>query len=465
MSLTGADIIARLLSTVLSVYIARSMGASVFGQLAFAIAFTNYFNLFSDFGLTTLGIREIARDKSQTPSFATNITALQVWLSLILIGVLGGLLFFMPLEINLKWLTFLVGLSMLPGAFSLTYVFQAYEKMEFTALVRILTQILTVVTAFALIYFTKNILALPIVQFLVGLLSALLIYYLLKRFIYFSWSQIEFAKIRFLFRLAIPFVISGLAIQIYYSLDSIILQFLKGSTVVGYYSAGYKVVLLLIGFAGFFQTAIYPTLTNFLKADLEKANELVARTSKLLIFICLPIAVGGTVLAPKIISFLYGNAYTESILPFQILIWSIFTIYVNVSFGATLLAAGRERQYTKSAVMGAALNLIFNLVLIPKFSLVGAAIATMITEFYVLISLYYYSSKVIKVSILKNLIQAFFTAVAMGAILVFLDLNVLVLITLGAVLYFSAVFIFRFLDKNDFDFILTFFRERGVIHD
>ena len=462
LSLGVADVVVRLSSAALTIYIARYLGVEAFGQLAFASAFASYFVLFSTFGLPTLAIREIAKNRQSTNFLATNITALQLGLAVLATLLLTVSLFFIPLEKDLKLLTFLVGLSMVPNALGMGYVFEAREKMEFAALARVITQIIAVTLSFVLIYTTRNILVLPAQQFLTSLFGAIVILCLLKKYFAFALTKINIQLIKRLTKQAVPFVISALAIQLYYSLDSIILQFMKGSEVVGYYTAGYKIVLILIALAGFFQSAIYPTLSSILKDNRKKAISLVGHTSKLFIFLSLPLAMGGTILAPKIIELIYGLNYNPSILPFQIFIWSVFTIYANVSFGVTLLAGGRENKYTKTAVIGAALNLLFNLLLIPKFGLVGAAISRMVTEFYVVISLYRYALEVINVAVLKNLSQAFFAATVMGLILSRLDLSVILSVIIGAGLYFGVMIAFKFIVAEDVRSILFLFKKDNI---
>lgn len=461
LSLSLAEVVSKVLSAALSIYVARYLGVEVFGQLAFATALTAYFTLFADFGLTTLGVREIAKNRGGTGYLAMNILVLQLGLVFLLLILLGFLLFFMPLSDNLKILTFLFGLSMLPGALSLSYIFQAHERMEITALVRVLTQLITVVFSFLLIYLWRDVLVLPLTQLLGGLVGAAFIFYLLKRYIALSLTGFDWERVKILFKQALPFVGSALAVTIYYNIDSVILQLIKGSEVVGYYNASYKIVLLLVGFAVYFQAAVYPTLVNLLKYNVEKAQYLLRALSKLLIFASLPVAIGGTVLAQRIIELVYGVNYGQSILPFQILIWSVFTIYVNVSFGVTLLAGGREKQYLKCVGTGAILNLLLNVLLIPKFSLIGAAVATIITEVYVLAAIYYYAHAVLNIPLFEDLYRALLAASLMGFFVAVLNLNTVFLIVLGAVLYLAILLTFNFVSKRDLQLVFEFVKMRS----
>lgn len=265
LSLSGSDIVARLLGSILTIYIARTLGAGVFGQLSFALAFTSYFSFFSDFGLTTLGIREIAKDKRKTASYGTNILTLQLILAFILILVVSVILYFLPLSPRIKIITFLFSLSIIPGALNMAYIFQAHEKMEYVAIGKIIAQLGYVIVGFIFIYLFKDILVLPIVSLVAAFIGSGVIFYLLRKKIQFAWSRIDWQAIKNLIKKALPFVIAALAVQIYYNMDSIMLQFMKGEVVVGLYNSAYKIILLIITFGFFVAGAFFPLISNAFK--------------------------------------------------------------------------------------------------------------------------------------------------------------------------------------------------------
>ena len=130
-SLTLAEGVTRACAILLFIYTARVLGVTSFGELAFATAVISFFTFFADFGLTTLGIREIARHKKETDSYGTNILLFQVLFTLFLLMLLGVLLLFMPIGNTLKVITFFYGLGLIPLALDMSYIFQAHEKMEY----------------------------------------------------------------------------------------------------------------------------------------------------------------------------------------------------------------------------------------------------------------------------------------------------------------------------------------------
>jgi len=459
LSLSGSDVIARLLGSVLTIYIARVLGAGVFGQLSFAIAFTSYFTLFSDFGLTTLGVREIAKDKKKTSTFGTNILVLQLLLAFLLILVLSALLIFLPLSFRTKIITFLFGLGIIPGALNMAYIFQAYEEMEYMAVGKIIAQIGYVIVGFIFIYLFKDILVLPIVSLIAGLIGAAVIFYLLKKKIKFIWSKISWRQIKKLIERAYPFLIAALAVQIYYNMDSIMLQFMKGEVIVGLYNAAYKIVLLIISIGGFIAGTFFPLLSSAFKRDKKLFFKSINMWSRINGALIIPIVAGGILLARPILNLLYGQEFVKATFAFQILILLPGIIFLSSVLVNPLLAIGQEKKNTIATSIGALVNIIGNFLLIPRFSLNGAAVATLIAEVVVFSYLAFCFHKYLKINVVyKNYFsKPVLASLVMGGVLYLIrdHLPVLCSIIIGGLLYISTMFLIKGVTKRDLKILRT----------
>lgn len=455
-SISISEVASRLAGVILTIYIARTLGAGVFGQLAFAMAFVAFFNIFADFGLTGLGIREIARDKSRTSSYGTNILVLQLGLSIILLVILSIILLIIPLDPRIKLITFLFGLGMIPSALNMSYIFQAHEKMEYFAISRIIAQISYVIFGFILIYLFRDILVLPIINFIALFIATIVAFYLLRRQINFVWSKINLKSIISLSKQTLPFFVATLMVQIYMGTDSVMLQFMKGEEVVGLYNAAYKIVFLLLLIAGFLNGAIFPLMSVSYKNNREYFNKLIKFYARILGLLIIPIAIGGFIFAKEIIILLYGQSYTGSILALSILIFIPVFMFINVAMGSALVNSGNERTVTNSAVIAAILNLVLNFLLIPSYSLYGAAVATIIALIVTFIYCYFAQRIILKIDILsiyffKPLIASFLMAIA----LYFLPENLFVLVKIGIGIpaYVMALFIIRGIQLSDIHLI------------
>jgi O-antigen/teichoic acid export membrane protein len=243
--------------------------------------------------------------------------------------------------------------------------------------------------------------------------------------------------------------ISFMLIKVYYTFDTVMLGFMKGDIVVGWYNAAYKIVLLFVGFANLFGAAIFPVLSRSHKESIDQLKRLVLQFSRLTILFGLPIAVGGTIMSNQAIQLVYGSAYHNSILPLQLLIWSVFTVYLNCSFAFCLLSCDRQKDYMYSVLAGALTNLVLNFALIPKYGMLGAGIATITCEVVVLGFILFYSMRVIRVFPGTFLLKALGASVIMGVVLHLFQVGLAIRLLAGISIYLAAMVTLRGITGKD----------------
>src|SRR5437667_6757659 len=214
-SLTLAEGVTRICTFLLYIYIVRVLGVTSFGELAFATSVMSFFIFFADFGLTTLGIREIARHKQEMDRYGTNVLLFYVLFSLVLIILLVVFLLFMPISYTLKVLTFFYGLGLIPLALDMSYLFQAHEKMEYVLVGKTVNQGVYLVIGLALITLFKNVIFVPIAVFISGVGGALVTYVLLKKIVHFKLKKPDPQIFKVLILAAIPFVTTDIFVQSY----------------------------------------------------------------------------------------------------------------------------------------------------------------------------------------------------------------------------------------------------------
>jgi len=150
---TGVLLISQIASYIIGfffiMYTARYLGAEGFGILSFALAFTGIFGVFSDLGLSTLTVREVARDKSMAQKYLGNIAVMKVILVVITFGLIAIMINLLGYPEQTIKVVYLVALSVIFGAFSgmFNLIFQAYEKMEYVSVGRILSSALMLSSA------------------------------------------------------------------------------------------------------------------------------------------------------------------------------------------------------------------------------------------------------------------------------------------------------------------------------
>jgi O-antigen/teichoic acid export membrane protein len=433
-----AEVVSGLLNFIPTVWIARYLGSAQYGMLSFAVTLTALFALLVDFGLSLLMTREVARDKSQAAKYLNNILALRLVLGLAYICLMVAIGWLSGRDTAIIQLILLLAVSTvlnnLTQAF--TAMFRGFERMEYEAFGRVLLSIALAGLGVYLVL-TKSELVLFGWIYVISSLVALVFSagVARSRFTKFTLTvSRDFWK--YLMKEAWPFVLSMVFVSIYYYLDSVMLGFMKQDTQVGWYNADYKIVLFLLLFVGIIFNSFFPLISRLYKESLERLRDLLSDFSKLMVTLALPVGFGGTILARPIIELIFGAEYIGGVLAFQILIWSAVIVFSTVAFGNSLLACDRQKVYVKGVGLGAAVNLVFNFILIPRFSLNGAATATVLAELTVFIFMYVQMRRVVRVPLFPFLPRILAATLAMSAaLIIFQALPVLVLIVMGTIAY------------------------------
>ncbi|MBE3114353.1 MAG: flippase, partial [Actinobacteria bacterium] len=380
--LLASNIISNILGFFYVMYIARYLGAEGFGILSFVLAFTGIFSVFSDLGLSPLTVREVARDRSLVGKYLGNITVIKIILVIITFGLIAITINLLGYPKQTIIVVYFLALSVIFSSFSNIFnsIFQAYEKMEYQSIEQILSSILMLSGALFAISHGFSVIGFAFIYFLVRAVA------LGYSFAVYTWKfslpklELDWSFWKPTIKEALPFFLSAVVDIIAFKIDIIMLSMMKGDMVVGWYSAAYRLIEALMFIPATFAGAIYPVLSNFYVSSQESLKLIYKKSFKYLFIVGLPIAVGTTILAHKIILFIYKSGFTHSIIALQILIWTIPIIFLTYMFGTMLASINKQDLTLKILLLSMSLNVVMNLILIPRYSYIGASIATVITE-------------------------------------------------------------------------------------
>jgi len=461
--LLAAQVASYLLSFFYMMYAARYLAPANFGILSFAIAFTGIFAIFGDFGLQPLLVREVARDRTTAPKYLANVSLMKV----VLVAVAYGLI---ALTINLMGypketvnVVYLLGLSFVFQAFTQMFysMFQAFERMEFQAIGQMLNAALLLggvmfairhdftVVGFATLYVVTNAVALGYSFAVMRLKFSSLASAPAVKVMEFDWT---FWKPTI--KEALPFGLIALFGAVYYGADTIILSSAKGDAVVGWYGAAYRMVLILLFVPAALGSAIFPVMSRFYATSPDSLRHGVEKLLKYMTMLGIPLGIGTTLLAQRIIWVVFGPEYTPAAIALQILIWSVVLVYIGGPIGTLLQTTNRQGVVARIAGISTLTNVVANLILIPMYGYVAAgAIAVLATLISVTMQYVACSRAGWSVIDRKLLISFGKTAagsVAMGLFIYYLgNMTLLLLIPLAILLYFGILFALRFFDKDD----------------
>lgn len=452
-SLVVGNVISKFLTFLGFVVIARVLGPDIFGKINFVQAISLYFLILTHLGLSLLGTREIAHNKTMVTKYVNEIFTLRLLLAMISFVVLIAFAYIIKFPFETRILIILFGLSLLPMALYLDWAFKGLESMEFIGLCEALKAIILYALLIFIIKSPKDIYKTPILFFISAIIGTLLLFiiYYVKYDKFKLVLSAESAKN--LVKTALPLGISFIMIQIYYQMGTIILGFTRGDASVAWYNAAFKIVLFLIAFAGFFIDSIFPIISRYYKYSLENLKNFSNFTTKLTTSFAIPIGVAGTILAPQLINIFYGSEYNKCISPFRILLWTSVVILVSMNFGNSLIACNCEKKYLFGVCIGASTNIILNLILIHFLDYNGASIAMLITETVVFIYMLYHYTKIVRVFLERYFIKPVIASIVMGFITYVLR-EKFIIATLGAIVSYCLTFwVIKGFNRADFLFL------------
>lgn len=448
-----AQIVSSIMSILLGIFIARNLGDIVLGKYSFAYAFVIFFSIFLDLGYNTLLIREVARDKAKADKFVSNILSFRA-ISALIVSV------FIVLTINLmgypsdtKNVVYLFAVYIFLESFSVVYkmIFRAFERMEYEAAITIVSNILRVSLAIVVIHLGYGLIGMGLVFIFTNILDLLISTVVCERKFVRSKTELDFSFFKETIKIALPLSMIGLFATVFVRADTILLSIMKGDAVVGWYYAAYNLVLGLRVIPMLLISALLPTLSYFYITSRSSLKVAYEKYFRYVFILGLPTTMGATLLSDKIILFVYGPEFTNSIIALQILAWDILLIFLYTILGGFLISINRQNQMAIAAAITAVVNVILNLILIPYFSYVGAAIATVGSE-AILFGIYFYliSKHIHVIPLRKILVKPLIALLVMSVFVYFFKwAHFFILVILGALLYFGILYLIKGISKDD----------------
>jgi O-antigen/teichoic acid export membrane protein len=381
--LTIGTIALKVLSVLFNIYVVRSLGDDRFGQYAIVASFPGLFVILIEFGMTQFVMREIARNRSQATLWFWDLAALRFLLAVA--GALGiplaaaatGYSAELALAIFLYCLTFLLSSFSAP----LEAILTANDRFDYTTLLTVLGQISFMLLGAFVLWSGFGVLALVAVGLLGMLPSLVLSTWLVRRHRYLV-GPIRLTPRRWpvLMKSGLPFGVISLALTVAFSIDTIILSKFHPFEVVGWYNAGYRLVGSLVGFLGTFSVAMVPTLSRAYVTDVSQVERWYFRSLRFILLITVPVAVGGMLVARPLILFLYTDEFLPAASVLAIIIWDVPLLMFTAFCGNMTTIVGEERAAARIYTINAVANLILNLIFIPQYGMIAAAVITVLTD-------------------------------------------------------------------------------------
>ncbi|MDP3974870.1 MAG: flippase [Candidatus Jorgensenbacteria bacterium] len=447
--LSVSNIGSRLIRAAIIIYAARLLGAAEYGVFSYALGLAGFFTIFVDVGISSILTREVAKK----PERASHFFSTTFWMkSVLLFGTTFLILFVAPYFSNIDAARVLLPLVALLVIFDnlrefSNAFFRAKEKMEYEALVTTAMNVAITVFGFVALAIAVNAHSLMIAYVGsagAGFFAAAL---LLREEFARIFRSFDRTLIRPVLRSAWPIALMGLLGAMSLNVDIIMLGWFRTPEEIGFYSAGQKIVQVLYTFPAIVASALLPLLSRLVGIQDKIKFRLLTEKGLALVFaVAFPLAVGGIVLAQPIIGFLYGSEYLPGASAFQILIMTVLVVFPGTILGNIVFAHDKQKKIAGYIGVTSIGNVVLNVILIPPFGIVGAAVATIVSQAFFNGLMWRFVKRLAPFAVGRHLVKMGIATFIMGLIAFALSaagVHVLATITIAALSYFAILAVLK----------------------
>ena len=386
-------------------YISRVLSVQGIGIYNFSNTYINYFILIAGLGIATYAVREGAKyrnQKKKIEKFASQVFSINIFATII-----AYLLLFLSLVIfknlnNYVTCILIFSLQILFTTLGTEWIYTIYEDYAYITIRSIAFKILSIILLFILVREPSDYLWYATITVLAGVGSNILNFVHAKSFINIRLTLNT--NWRYHLKPILVIFASAVAVTIYVSSDTTILEILKNDYAVGIYSTSVKIYQIAQSLLSAILTVTIPRLAMLWgQKRRSEYNDVLTRVINTLGIFVLPASVGLIMLSREVVLIIAGHKFLSSVNSLRIITWAIiFSIFAWIFSDCVLIPAKRESKVLRNTLITAVINVILNFILIPSMSYDGTSLSTVIAEFSVMIMNGYSCRDIIKPIIFKK---------------------------------------------------------------
>lgn len=403
-----ADRIIRMgIGVIVVIWIARYLGPEQFGIYNYAIAFVALFTAFSTLGLEHIVIREIVRHPDKKDEILGTAFFLKLTASLVTVVIISLIIFLLRPDDSLtRIMVIIIAGAMIFQSFDIIdFWFQSQVQSKYTVLAKN-----TAFLFIAGVHIGLILSGAPLIAFAWARLGEIFLFAIgLLFFYYYTGSAIRQLRIRRerainLLRDSWPLILSGIMIMLYMRIDQVMLGEIIGDESVGIYSAAVRLTEVWYFIPMAILISVFPTIIETKKQDEKLYYRRLQRLYTLFTWMAITIAVIIMFLAKPVINLLYGADFSAASSVLVISIWAGVFVFQGLARGKWFIAENLQKYSYWFTGSGVIINIILNIILIPKYEAMGAAVATLLTQFIVVIPapLFFQETRLSSIMILKS---------------------------------------------------------------
>jgi O-antigen/teichoic acid export membrane protein len=470
LAIWAGNILNQIAGFILILFISRYLKPEGLGTYSVILSTYFIFESISFAGLEAFIAREVGRTPKSAASILMAACSITLPLALLLYIIATGLTATLGFSHTVHDGVSVAGLALFPAGFIMAVeaTLLGLERMELVAGMNFLRKLLVVGVSFIALASLPADMAIPalMVIFAASYYLAALIYpFVMWKLIRPATIHPPQGDVRSLTRGVKVFASISILAAVFWRADQLLLDRLSGTADVGLYSAVNRLALLLFLIPEGFMGAVYPNISRRFATDPDAFAKMLRRSLRYMMILAFPLACGGAILSEKIVFLLYDKDYAQSVMVFAILAWILIPYFANSVFYRALLASHHQLISLRILFVNVAVLFGLSYMLVPSYHAVGTAIALLTALTLAFIQNYWANHDfVCKPEMWRYLPKLLLASAAMClAIYPLREMNLLISLPVGVIVYVLMVFLLKLIDHDDLGMFKEMWRDRKPV--
>lgn len=415
---TAYQVLAILIPLITTPYLSRVLGAEHIGIFSYSFSIVYYFGLFAMLGVNNYGNRSIARIKDNEDLRSKvfwSIYVFQIITSMVMSIIYAIYVIIIAEDKLIGWIMILYVISC---GLDINWFFFGMEEFKLTTIRNTFVKLFTIVGIFCLVKKPSDVYLYALIYVLSQLLSQIILWVSLKKYI--KKCELTIYDITQHIKPNLILFLPVLAISLYKIMDKIMLGAMTSKVEVGYFESSERVTQVPVALINSLGTVMLPRISNLIaNNDYKKSEKYLGESLIFAVFLTSSMGFGIMAVSKEFVPVFYGAGFEKCIWIFQVLLPSCFFLaFANVIRTQYLIPNKMDKEYTISIFIGAIVNFIINLSLIPFAGSVGAGIGTFCAEASVcIVQCIFVRQKIVLKSYMKKIIPFFISGLIMYLVL------------------------------------------------
>jgi O-antigen/teichoic acid export membrane protein len=377
------------------IWVARYLGPEQFGVFSYAQSFVGLFAVLATLGLDGIMVRELVKDETKRDVLLGTAFLLRIVAAIFVLLLLYASTMLNSNGRDTNILIFIIASVTVFQSFNvIDFYFQSKVLSKYVAYSNFISLLISSFVKIALILNKAPLIAFAWVALFDSFVLALgfIYYYKSQKLSIFNWKYDKQVDLSLL-KDSWPLILSGMVIAVYMKIDQVMIKEMLGASAVGQYAAAVKISQAWYFIPTVISSSLFPAIINAKKRDPVLYKQRLQKLYNLVVWLAILIAFPMSFIGLDLMKLLYGTAYSEAGKILMVHLWAGVFVFIGVAGSKWFICENLQLYTFYRTLTGAIINIALNLVLIRKYGAIGAAFATIISQFFATYFLNCISSK------------------------------------------------------------------------